>query len=354
MTLKDMNNAISLQGLAAGHLPLDGQDGKVQSGPGAVPVSRFRARERERAMPTNDISGPLFSSLSPSANLQFALENRLAQRMEGSGCPLYVLTWSQWDMPAGPQICRQRASARRTSGKDFSGSLDGWRTPTARSNGGGWNHNPETTFKKMNRGQAIDLSDQSCLADWPSPLANKLSPQQREDFTPNLANVARMTLGPSVASGTNANTESDATTSADLPQDVAAECAANSPTNAQDSGGGVLLSGWATPRSTESGHSTGNPERAQENKSRLEDQVFLTGWSTPTSRDWRSESATEEFNQSRNAHPRGKPLAYQVLGSTSNGSPAPMERRGQLNPDFTRWLMGYPEEWASCAPTGTR
>ena len=70
------------------------------------------------------------------------------------------------------------------------------------------------------------------LSGWPSPLANKLSPQQRADFTPNLANVAQLT-------------------------------------------------GWATPRSTEAGHSTGNPERAIDNKSRLEDQVFLSGWPTP-------------------------------------------------------------------------
>ena len=125
MTSEDMNNAISLPGLEDGRLPLDGPDGEGQSGPEAVPVSRFRARESAKAMPTNDTSGPLFNNSSPSASLQWSLESRLRQRMEGSGCPLYELTWSQWDMPAGPQICRQRASARRTSANGFTG----WPTP---------------------------------------------------------------------------------------------------------------------------------------------------------------------------------------------------------------------------------
>ena len=39
-----------------------------------------------------------------------------------------------------------------------------------------------------------------------------------------------------------------------------------------------------------------------------------------------------------------------LTGNPSNGSPVPTEKRGQLSPEFTRWMMGYPEEWASCAP----
>ena len=301
MTSKDMNSAISLPELADGPLPLNGQDGKDKSGPAVVPVSRFRALGKDEAMPTNAISGPLFNNSSPSAALQWSLESRLRQNLAGSGCPLYELTWSQWDMPAGPQICRQRASARRTSGNGCTG--------------------------------------------WPSPKAgNSTGPGMHGDGGMDLQTTAQLT-------------------------------------------------GWATPRSTEAGHSTGNPDRAIDKKSRLEDQVFLTGWATPTVRDHKDGAASLETNPinarlgmevlltgwpTPNAiepeGPKGNPAQFSMArrtkepgkttsnlgrmvhftGEMSNGSPAPTERRGQLNPEFTRWLMGFPAEWASCAPTGTR
>ena len=74
------------------------------------------------------------------------------------------------------------------------------------------------------------------------------------------------------------------------------------------------LAGWATPRvTTNGGH--GSPERAADGKSRLEDQIH---------------------------------------GTTASSSSVQTENRGQLSPDFTRWLMGFPPEHLSCAPTGTR
>jgi hypothetical protein len=41
-------------------------------------------------------------------------------------------------------------------------------------------------------------------------------------------------------------------------------------------------------------------------------------------------------------------------GATQTGSPAQTEKPGQLDPDHSRWAMGYEIAHLSCAPTETR
>ena len=85
----DTSESISSPESPDGNLRSSGPDGKDQSGPDHAPVSRFRARDSEKDMPTNDTSGPLFMTSSPSADLQRCLENKLQARMDGSGSPLF-------------------------------------------------------------------------------------------------------------------------------------------------------------------------------------------------------------------------------------------------------------------------
>ena len=177
MMSEDTSNVIGSQELVVGCLPLNGQDGADPSGLEAVPVSRFRARDSEKAMPTNATSGPLFNALSPSAALSYALGSKLVANLEGSGCPLYRLIWSQQDMPSGPQIFRLRASGRHTSGSDSTG----WPTPVSQPANG----TPEDFLRRKRESVArgsqmgIVLSDLQMvaktvevpLAGWPTPDA---------------------------------------------------------------------------------------------------------------------------------------------------------------------------------------
>ena len=97
--------------------------------------------------------------------------------------------------------------------------------------------------------------------------------------------------------------------------------------------------GWATPRvTTNSGH--GSPERATDGKARLEDQVH--GWRTPLTND--AKKGAEAISEID----RGS-----LTGQALTSSPAPTEKRGQLNPAFVRWLMGFPEGWERYAVSAT-
>ena len=76
------------------------------------------------------------------------------------------------------------------------------------------------------------------------------------------------------------------------------------------------LAGWATPRA---GDRPGHPKRAHNHNSRLEDQAQLAGLETSTP------------------------------GPTPNPSTAQTTPNAELNPEFTRWLMGYPPDWSAHA-----
>lgn len=110
--------------------------------------------------------------------------------------------------------------------------------------------------------------------------------------------------------------------------------------------------GWPTPQAFDASDcKSGNlgERKKRGGCSNLREHAKLAPWPTPTTRDHKDGSECPDV-------PTNSLLggaAWLSHGANLNGSPAPMEKPVQLNPAFSRWLMGFPAEWDDCAPTET-
>jgi len=327
MTSKDSRNATSSPASECGVTPCASPDGPMTDlfGREAVLALRSASLERKRTarsakaatlcraldelatsyaadaathgLPMPATYGRRCGDLS-AVDAQYAcLVSRLREATEKFGSRLFVLRWKSLDTVFGLRASMLRALGRPTSGSD----CISWQTPQMIDEGNSRpprlkpdNPNRDPNTAGSYRG---DLKDWAQLAAWPTPQAFDAKPCEKSDEAMSKAMAGRAI--PGRHGGPPANLRERA-----------------------------KLASWATPRSVESGHSTGNPNRAEDQKSRLEDQVFLAS------------------PQSRVASP--DPLT--ASGETSNGSGAATGSIGQLNPAHSRWLMGCRLAWQECNP----
>ena len=125
----------------------------------------------------------------------------------------------------------------------------------------------------------------------------------------------------------------------------------------------VGLVGWPTPNVPSGGRSprdgamssTGMTADGQKRQVDLGQAARLAGWASPKASD--SKYPSLQSRMDRDGLAKGEDLKYQastIPGPDSTPSPAATARRGVLNPDFVRWLMGYPAGWVSSGASAMR
>jgi len=124
---------------------------------------------------------------------------------------------------------------------------------------------------------------------------------------------------------------------------------------------------WPTPRSSDEKNGNGKTGN------RTPEAAHKAGWTLPelTRATWPTPVANPD-NKTPEAHLAMKlrmgerdgthsnrtaitdlQVMAKAFGTTTFGSPDQTAKPGALNPAFPCWLMGYPTEWESCAPTAT-
>ncbi len=102
-------------------------------------------------------------------------------------------------------------------------------------------------------------------------------------------------------------------------------------------------SGYTGRPTCRASDSRGNlPPRQHDTGVPLSQMVAMAGWSTPTAQDAKNNASHSQ--ELRNT----APLNVQAHGAIIESSNAPTGKRGALAPEFSRWLMGFPEEWDFC------
>lgn len=266
-----------------------------------VPVSHSARQENKKVAPTIAISGPSGSGSSASAALLSSLENRLRVLFPTDGSIECILTWKLKVTPAGRQYCQLVPSMR----------------PIEETGSGLW---PTPTKTDALRCPSLEFTTKNITLNhavlWATPKASD----------PDGGRTTK-TKG-----GGNAH----------LPIQVREL--------------------WPTARASEAGPDFAKRDRSKTGMAlpalaietaRITPPLDL--WPTAASRDHKGGYVGGRIRNGKISMDTLDVAVQAASGTTTNGSSAPMEKRGaspQLSPRFVFWLMGYPSSWVHSVALG--
>jgi hypothetical protein len=243
-------------------------------------------------------SGLLGIDSSPSQTLQRSLENRLMTRLDTAGSTLFKLTWKGRVTPLGRRYLQRRALALRTQGNVYT-SVPTPKLPK-------YGHDMAKFEWEPGRVSPTDLETAVHLASVPTPMAG--SPAT-ETYS---------------AAGNN-----------DYSRKI------------------VQLASTATPTAEDS-QCTGGHRGCHY---MLSAQAKCCSVASPSARDWKDTSGMSETGVDPDGSIRTRldqlPRQAQLAdyGETATGGTPATKSTGQLNPEYSRWLMGLPIEFSNCVDT---
>jgi len=344
-----------------------------------------------------------------SEELTERLTDALKRRLDGAGSTLFETTWKEKVTPSGHKYWEHTASARRTGGNGFT-SLP---TPNSADNNASRSDNApaysERWMARENHGAQLAHTVQA-LSAVPTPNAMEGGQTNRggKRYDEKLmGGIAKLASCPTPMAGTPAQNGYNEAGNTDYSRKILelATCATPRSEDSECAGAhrgiadGLHSQAQLSTVSTPNGDDANNGTRKSGVFKSLTREATLSAVSTPAARDYRSESATDEYNEKRWTHKRGKPLNAQATlasistpssrdwkdspgmnesgvdpdgshrmrldqlpqqaqlagsGETATGGGAETGSTGQLNPDYSRWLQGFPAVWGSCAAMATQ
>ncbi len=262
-------------------------------GQGLHRASRGPQRGRRKGRKTPAISGRYSGPSSASVDLTWSLWNKLKEQLGWGTSIEFLQSWKQKGTASGRRYWEHTAYPRHIRGKG-SGSRPTpgpWPTPSTEAHG---RHSVQNTLEKAKKGvrQQISTQEAARLAAWPTPdTVNAV--RQSKGYGPNLR----------------------------------------------------MIASWSTPKASDGSQSLDVYPRGNLTL-KGQSKKAVAPWASPAARDYKPEKG--------NLKPRkeGAPLSRQARGTSSSSTDASTGKsEGVLNPEFSCWLMGYPQEWLQSCPT---